>query len=110
MRFRARIEVFEEIAAGAGRIDLYLRCQGGLAVLLELKMLGAPSYSTTYAFSGQGQVVHYMESKGIKLGYLVLFDARKRDFGTGLSSTTTVNASTVRVFFVDVRPEAPSSS
>ena len=110
MRFRARIEVFEEIPAGAGRIDLYIRCQGGLAVVLELKMLGAPSYSTTYAFSGQDQVVHYMESKGVKLGYLVLFDARRRDFGTGLNPTTTVNASTVRVFFVDVRPEAPSSS
>ena len=64
MRFRARIEVFEEIAAGAGRTDLYLRCQGGLAVIVELKMLGAP-YSSTYAFSGQDQVVHYMESKGV---------------------------------------------
>ena len=110
MRFRARLDVFEQIYAGAGRADLYLRAEGGLVVVLELKMLGAPSYSTTYAFSGKDQVVHYMESKGVNLGYLVIFDARRRDYGTGLSPTTILNASTVRTVFVDVRPDAPSAS
>jgi hypothetical protein len=42
--------------------------------------------------------------------YLVVFDARKRDHGTGLNPTTIVNASTVRAVFVDVRPDAPSAS
>jgi hypothetical protein len=67
----------------------------------ELMVAVAADHAARSIAHGEG------ESK--RVGYLVLFDARKRDFGTGLSSTTTVNASTVRVVFVDVRPEAPSS-
>jgi hypothetical protein len=62
-----RIEVFEEIAAGAGRLDLYVRGRGGLSAILELKVLGAP-YATSYAFAGTDQIAHYMDSKAVRLG------------------------------------------
>lgn len=103
-RLAGRVEVLEELAVGAGRLDVYVVANGGFRAVLELKMLGA-GYSSTYAFSGSEQVTHYMENKQVNLGYLVLFDARTRDFGTGLPPTVAVGAHTVRVVFIDVRPE-----
>ena len=44
--FLDRINVFEELDAGAGRLDIYLQFQGGLSVILELKMCGHV-YSST---------------------------------------------------------------
>ena len=51
-RFDERVEIFEEIATGAGRLDLYARLEGGLSVIIELKMCGAP-YSSAYAAVGE---------------------------------------------------------
>lgn len=106
--FDERIDVFEEIAVGAGRMDLYLCLRGGLRVILELKMCGAP-YTSTYAFEGAEQIVHYMENKGTSLGYLVIFDGRRQDFGQGLKRVENIGKHTVMVQFVDVRPDVKTT-
>ena len=106
-RLAGRVEVFEEIAAGAGRLDIYLVAMGGFATVIELKMLGG-SYSSTYAFSGTEQIAHYMENKRVGFGYLVIADARSREFGTGIESPAIVGQATIDVIFVDVRPTVDS--
>jgi tetratricopeptide (TPR) repeat protein len=101
-KFDQRVEPFEEIPAGAGRIDLYLKFAGGLSIVVEIKMCGG-SYSSTYAAAGEQQINHYMENKGTKLGYLVVFDGRTRNFGKGVLSGRR-RGYTVSERFVDVRP------
>ena len=101
--FQARLDIYEEVAAGAGRIDLALAFAGGLSVILELKMCGV-SYSSTYAFSGSDQILHYMKNLQKSLGYLLIFDARVRDFGKGVDPVTALSNFTVVTNFIDVRP------
>jgi tetratricopeptide (TPR) repeat protein len=101
--FGDRIDIYAEVEAGAGRIDLALSFAGGLSVILELKMCGAP-YSSTYAFSGSGQILHYMKSLQKSLGYLLIFDGRARDFGKGLDPVTSIETFMVVTQFIDVRP------
>lgn len=74
-RFNERIEIFEEISTGAGRLDLYVKMEGGLSVIVELKMCGG-SYSSNYAASGEDQIHHYMDNRKSNLGYLIVFDGR----------------------------------
>lgn len=100
---RERLDVFEEVGAGAGRIDLFVSGGPTFRCIVELKMLGKP-YDTGYAFRGKEQIAHYMESRRAYLGYLVIIDGRTRENGKGLNATETVGRSTVRVIFVDVRP------
>jgi hypothetical protein len=104
-RGRVVADVAGRIAVG---LDLYIRCAGGLAEILELKILGDP-YTTSYAFSGSEQIAHYMENKNVRFGFLVIFDARARDFGTGLKPIEIVGNCTVNVLFVDVRPDVRPS-
>jgi tetratricopeptide (TPR) repeat protein len=82
-RMGERVEIFEEVSTGAGRLDLYVKLEGGLAIILELKMCGSP-YSSAYAASGEGQIRHYMDNRITHLGYLVVFDARVNLFGQRL--------------------------
>lgn len=82
-RFRERAQVLEELASGAGRLDIYVQFFGALSLVIELKMCGR-GYSSAYAAAGKQQILHYMENRGTNLGYLVVFDARKRDFGKAL--------------------------
>jgi tetratricopeptide (TPR) repeat protein len=103
-KFCDRINVFRELDAGAGRLDVLVQLAGGLSIILELKMCGQP-YSSTYAKEGEGQILHYMENRNIHLGYLIVFDARSRDFGNQLISPRTADSFIVREKFVDVRPE-----
>ena len=105
--FRKGLKQFEEIASGAGRIDLYVELAGGVSAILELKMLGAP-YSTSYALQGEDQIAHYMDNRDCHLGYLVVFDARTVTWGS-LPDEGTGNNTIVRVF-VDVRPDIPSKA
>ncbi|MBN3747479.1 hypothetical protein G3N96_18915 [Burkholderia sp. Se-20373] len=67
-RFQDRISVFEELATGAGRLDILLKFEGGLSAVVELKMCGF-RYSSSYAASGQEQITHYMENRACHLGY-----------------------------------------
>jgi tetratricopeptide (TPR) repeat protein len=101
-RFRENVEVFDELAAGAGRIDLYVKLSGSLSIIVELKMCGSPGYSAPYAASGEEQIMHYMDNKDSHLGYLVVFDGRTTTFGQALLSHP-VGQNTVIEKFVDVR-------
>jgi tetratricopeptide (TPR) repeat protein len=98
-----RIEVFDELAAGAGRIDLYVRFGNGLAAVVELKMCGK-GYSSTYAASGEEQICHYLENRDTSRGYLVVFDARTNDFGKPLLKSKVSGTFTLGEYFIDVRP------
>lgn len=69
-------------------------------------MLG-DGYTSTYAFAGENQIAHYMDQKKVAIGYLVIFDARKRDFGKRPEEAAPENK-TIRVLLVDVRPDSPS--
>jgi tetratricopeptide (TPR) repeat protein len=101
-RFQTRISIFEELDTGAGRLDLLLKLEGGLSVIIELKMCGF-GYASTYAASGEGQIIHYMESRATHLGYLVVLDSRLENYASQLISNDS-GKYTVREVFIDVRP------
>lgn len=102
-RFGNNVEVMEEVSTGAGRIDIYLRFQNGLKTIVELKMCGN-GYSGGYALDGLEQLTHYLENKQTHLGYLLIFDARKRDLGKGINSQYLRGNYTIRSYIADVRP------
>ena len=96
------IEILQEERAGAGFIDLYLLLAGGLKVIVELKMCGSP-YSSSYAISGEDQIIHYQTNTGSNLGYLVVFDSRKRDYGKGFKNLQVIGNKTIYSIAIDVR-------
>jgi tetratricopeptide (TPR) repeat protein len=104
IKFGNRIGIFTEIAAGAGRLDIYLELSGGLSVIIELKMCGG-RYPSSYAAAGEDQILHYMENRDTRLGYLVVFDARVGKFRESVLSHRNVDNYTVYEKFVDVRPD-----
>lgn len=108
-KFGARIEILREIGLGAGRADLLLRFRGGLSLVVELKMCGE-GYSSTYALGGTEQVVHYLDNQGTNLGYLVVFDARRRDFAQGIERVSRIGPHTVITVFTDVRMEVKGAA
>lgn len=61
-------------------MDILLKFDGGLSVILELKMCGF-GCSSAYAASGENQICHYMEQRHSYLGFLIVFDARLNDYG-----------------------------
>jgi hypothetical protein len=103
-KFEGRVTTLEEISTGAGRLDLLVQLAGGTQVILELKMLGG-RYSRNYAEEGEEQILHYMENRGVRLGYLVVFDARVRENGDPLLTAADAGTSTVREMLIDVRPK-----
>jgi hypothetical protein len=96
-----RVNVFEELASGAGRLDVYVQLHGGLSFILELKMCGF-GYSSAYAAAGEKQILHYMQNRQSHLGYLVIVDARLKQFGQALVNST--GGDTIISKFIDVRP------
>lgn len=101
-KFGDRVDIFEELDTGAGRLDLYVKLEGGLSVIVELKMCGR-GYSSNYAASGETQVVHYMDNRKTNIGYLMVFDARASINAQPVLSGAPQH--TVVELFVDVRPE-----
>lgn len=101
--FRDGVTVVSEQAAGAGRLDLWLRFRGGLEAIVELKMCGK-GYSSTYAAAGEVQLDHYMAAKRVHLGYLVVFDGRIEDGGTSVLPEDLNPAVTIREVVVDLSP------
>ena len=95
-------EIIQECRAGAGFIDLYIILPGGLKVIVELKMCGG-GYSSTYALSGESQIIHYQQNKTTNLGYLVVFDGRIRDYGKGFKEIQNINNHTIYAIAVDIR-------
>jgi tetratricopeptide (TPR) repeat protein len=102
-KFQDRINVFEEIATGAGRLDLYVQLHGGLSAIIELKMCGF-GYSSPYASAGDDQICHYMGNRSSSIGYLVVFDARIEDNASPLIAETRDDGLTIIHKFVDVTP------
>ncbi len=98
------IESLPEVRAGAGFIDLYVILPGGLKVVVELKMCGA-GYSSNYALSGESQIIHYQNNKNTKLGYLLVLDARKRDYGKHFKTIQTIGNNTIYTIAADMRPK-----
>ncbi|MGR2737180.1 tetratricopeptide repeat protein [Billgrantia sp. Q4P2] len=98
------IEILQESKAGAGFIDLYVLLPGGLKVVIELKMCGN-GYSSGYALSGESQIIHYQINKFTKLGYLVVFDARVRDYGKHFKKLQMINDHTIYSIAIDLRSE-----
>ncbi len=101
-RFGDRVEIFPELNTGAGRGDLYLKFEGGLSIVMELKMSGG-LYSSPYAAAGEKQIHHYMDNRKTHLGYLVVLDGRTEKFGEKLLSVPHPTH-TVLEKLVDVRP------
>ena len=97
------IEILEEIATGAGRIDLYITFRNGFKTIVELKMCGN-GYSSGYSAEGVKQLEHYLDNKKLHMGYLVIFDGRKRDFSKGIEKKYTPTGKVIRTFVIDVRP------
>lgn len=104
-RFTDRIDIYEELSAGAGRIDLLLKFASGLQAIIELKLCGY-GYSSEYAASGEDQIKHYTEARGVRLGYLVVHDARLSDLGKPLLSPTG-GADTIFEYLIDIAPRVP---
>ncbi|MGL6551932.1 hypothetical protein ACSZNL_01095 [Aeromonas jandaei] len=100
---KGTIEIIQEPRAGAGFIDLYVLLPGGLRVVIELKMCGC-GYSSTYAISGESQIIHYQKNTLTNLGYLVVFDARKNDYGKHFNELQMVDNHTIYTVAVDMRP------
>ncbi|MBS1595884.1 MAG: hypothetical protein JST90_16355 [Bacteroidetes bacterium] len=96
------IEIIQEHVSGAGVIDLYALLRGGLKVVIELKMCGE-GYSSTYALSGEDQLIHYLGNNETHLGFLIVFDARIRDFGKEFKNIQVVNNKTIYTEAIDVR-------
>lgn len=99
---RGSIELIQEPRAGAGFIDLYVILSGGLKVVVELKMCGE-RYSSTYAKSGCDQILHYLDNKETKVGYLIVFDSRKKDYATGFKRKVLIDNYNIITEVVDVR-------
>lgn len=95
--------IFEELDTGAGRLDLLVAFSVSEKYIIELKMCGAP-YSLKYAKKGFGQIQHYMENRDVKLGYLLIFDARKRDFNKNIPADEIATDYRIEVKVIDVRP------
>ena len=102
-RLQERVQIFEEVDSGAGRADILIQLAGGLSVIVELKMCG-PGYSSSRASVGGIQLIHYMQNLSTQLGFLLVFDARKRDMGSSVLMTSDAGCATIEEMFVDVRP------
>ncbi len=70
---------------------------------VELKMCGN-GYSEGYAQDGIEQLDHYMRNKNTKIGYLVVFDSRVRDFSKGFQASHIAEEMLFVTKVVDVRP------
>lgn len=101
-KFGNELELVQEDRAGAGFIDLYLIAKNGLKFVVELKMCGS-GYSSTYAVSGESQIIHYLKNKETKVGFLIVFDSRTRDFSKGLEKFKTYDNFSIYTKIIDVR-------
>lgn len=98
------IEIIQERPAGAGIIDLFINLRGGLKIVIELKICGA-GYSSTYALSGDDQLIHYLKNTETKVAFLVIFDGRLLEFGIGVKPIQTIDEMTLFTIPVDMMPK-----
>jgi len=66
-------KISREMAAGAGRLDLFIHYQG-INYPIELKI----RYSEKTYIDGQQKLIKYMDKLGCSEGWLIVFDKRKK--------------------------------
>lgn len=101
-KFKGQIKSLDEVSTGAGYIDLYITFKNDLEIIIELKMCGR-GYTSTYAEKGINQLKHYLHSKQSKIGYLLVYDSRKRDFGEKVTSVLETQKYLIQTKFIDMR-------
>lgn len=101
-RFLGRVEVLEERVTGAGRLDMWLKFDRGLQIIVELKMCGA-GYSANYALAGEEQLDHYMTQRSVHVGFLLVFDGRIEVDGEPIL-VVSPGPLTIKEIQVDLRP------
>jgi hypothetical protein len=105
MKFgKKSIDIIQESKAGAGIIDLYIFLRGGTKIVVELKICGA-NYSSTYALSGENQLIHYIKNTQTRVGFLVVFDGRLRDFGQGFKPLNSIGDITIHTIAIEMTPK-----
>lgn len=102
-RFGNNVRIIDECSAGAGFIDIYL-IFSTFTVVVELKMCGH-RYNSTYALSGKEQLKHYLDNSDSRLGYLLIFDSRIRDYSKYLNETIDNKNYTIITKAIDIRPK-----
>ncbi|TMN21884.1 tetratricopeptide repeat protein [Lentibacillus cibarius] len=103
------IEVLDEVVIGEGRMDVYIRIPPGINLILEIKMCGE-GYSSTYTKGAIEQTEAYMDKKDCTMGYLVVFDARKRDLGKGFEQLYQLGNKQIETQIIDIRHKSPSGN
>ena len=101
---KGSIEITPEKSTGAGRIDLYITLRGGIKVVIELKMCGF-GYSSPYAISGEDQLLHYLKNTETNVAFLIVFDARSRDYGKGFKPTQSIESYTIYTIPIEMNPK-----
>jgi hypothetical protein len=93
-----------DVAAAEGELDVRLDVNLPTTKSSTTAAATTKGYSSTYAASGEEQIVHYLENRDTSRGYLVVFDARMDDFGKTLLGAPVSGKFTIGERFVDVRP------
>ena len=92
--------LIREASSGVGYIDLIVML-GTVSHLIELKVQQGK-------FVGPAQLGNYMANEGRSSGWLVIFDARRRDKRVPIPDIVKVTAGTIHVITIDINPIAPS--
>ncbi|MCT8335890.1 hypothetical protein NUH30_19540 [Leptospira sp. 85282-16] len=100
--YNANFEILDEIRIDAGRIDLYI-ISGNFRFIIELKMCGH-HYSSTYAISGEDQLLHYMKGKNLYTSFLFVFDGRKIEQGKYFTETNSIENFTIYNIICNLNP------
>ena len=93
-------QVFREVVSGTGFVDLTVMF-GAIAHLVELKV-------QTKQFTGPAQLENYMVTEGRRVGWLIVFDARRPADKTPIPSLIRSQTGRINVIVVDINPVAPS--
>jgi hypothetical protein len=75
----------------------------GLTVRKIAEMI-CGAHTEAYAREGIEQLAHYMENRGAKTGYLIVFDSRVSEFSRGFQDTEIVSGMSLLTIIADVRP------
>ncbi|MBR1692641.1 MAG: hypothetical protein IJ711_07690, partial [Lachnospiraceae bacterium] len=97
--------VLVEVPSDQGRVDILLVLPPCIKIVLELKMAGS-GYPLSYARHAGVQLEEYMQRMDAHIGYVLIFDGRKKENGTGFDEIKTEKLDVVTV---NVAFSAPSA-
>jgi hypothetical protein len=97
---RGKGNLFREVASGIGFVDIVVMLATTQHVV-ELKILKGK-------FSGPAQLATYMSNQGRRVGWLVVFDARKPSKKNPVPTVIQSPAGVINVIVVDINPVPPS--